>query len=357
MQRPIFNSCRFSTTGFCFILWAAIIFLSLFSAAWAWASPCATQGAGRTFMQLWRADARRTSSQWDQWYAHLDSLGFSEIIVQWSSYGPVSYYTDGGTGRENSLSLAALIQGARRHEKRIWLGLHYDPDFWSAVGTEPAGLAIYLDDRLAAMEQSLPDLLNTVETADPRGKVVVGWYVSDEIDDQNWQDPVRRQALVRYLAALRRMLRKAEKTWPVLISGFSNGKLPPAQLSAFWDALLQQTRIDGFLFQDGIGAGKLTIQALEPYLQSFSQTFASEDSIFGVVVELFVIEEPTASAPGFHAAAFDRVTRQLALARRFSSLPITVFSAPDYILPAADEPGEALYDAWRADSAACASPP
>lgn len=308
-------------------------------------------------MQLWRSDAQRTSIQWDQWFAHLDLLGFTEIIVQWSSYGPVSYYTVGEPDRENSLSLEALIQAARRHRKRLWLGLHYDPDFWSAIGKDHAGLVGYLDSRLAAMAQCLPDLLHTLETADPRREVVIGWYISDEIDDQNWHEPMRRKALFDYLAALRRMLRKVEKDRPILISGFSNGKSPPAQWSAFWKALLQKTRIDGFLFQDGIGAGKLTLQELEPYLQSFSDTFARSAFMFGVVVELFEIEEQITSPPRLHAAAFERIAGQLALARRFGSLPVTVFSAPDYLVPAAGEPSEQLYNAWRADTATCAPVP
>lgn len=359
MQRPTFKYCLKPATESRAAnrsrlkVPAAVLVLLLFLTTGAWGLQCATQAVSRTFMQLWRSDAQRSPAQWDQWFEHLYALGFTEIIVQWSSYGPVSYYPDNGKDREKSLSLPALIMAARKHHRPLWIGLHYDPNFWSAIGKETAEVAHYLDERLQFTALHLPGLLRTLEKADPRAAVLTGWYISDEIDDLNWREPVRRKALVRYLTALRQMLRQAKPTWPVLISGFSNGNTPPAQWSAFWDQLLQKTQIDGFLFQDGIGAGKLTLQSLEPYLQSFSDRFSRKASAFGVVVELFDMQQPTTSPTALRSADFKRVAAQLALARRYSTMPVTVFSASDYLVPTAGKPGKQLYLQWRADMAAC----
>lgn len=314
---------------------------------------CMTQGASRTFVQLWRQDALRTEAKWEDWFKNLDSLGFTEIIAQWSSYGPVSFYNDPAMNRECSPSLEALIQAAGRHRKKIWLGLHYDPSFWQAIGKEPADPDVYLKDRLQDFMLRLPFLLRAIEKADPKGEIVCGWYISDEIDDQNWQNPARCQALLGYLESLRQHLRKAKAKWPVLISGFSNGTLTPVQWTAFWNKLLAQTRIDGLLFQDGIGAGKLTVQQLEAYLKSFASSLTHADRTFGVIVELFQINAPQDSAAGLQAADMARVNRQLSLARTYSRLPVTVFSAPDYLVADRDDYRRKLQSGWQADMAAC----
>jgi hypothetical protein len=316
-------------------------------------SACMTKSASRTFVQLWRQDALRTEAKWEDWFKNLDNLGFTEIIAQWSSYGPVSFYDDPGANRECSPSLKALIQAAGRHRKKIWLGLHYDPSFWQAIGEEPADPQGYLKDRLQDFARRLPFLLRAIKNADPKGEVVCGWYISDEIDDQNWQDPAHCQALLGYLGSLRQHLRKAKAEWPVLVSGFSNGNLTPAQWTAFWNNLLAQTRIDGLLFQDGIGAGKLTLQQLEGYLKSFASSFIHADRTFGVIVELFQINTHKESAAGLQAADMARVNRQLSLACMYSRLPVTVFSAPDYLVADRDDYRRNLQSGWQADMAAC----
>lgn len=315
---------------------------------------CITRNADRTFVQLWRKDAQRTPEQWDQWFKGINRLGFSEIIVQWSAYGSISYHKDERAGQEESPCLADLIDAAKRHGTLIWIGLDYDPDFWKAIDGPVSAVPNYLHGRVRQISQRLPLLLHTIEKNDPQGKIVKGWYISDEIDDQNWRDPWRQKALWAYLESLRSRLRQARPAWPVLISGFSNGGWVPEKWTAFWNATLKQTGIDGFLFQDGIGAGKLTFDQLEIYLRSMHTGLNSTSDHFGVIVELFQFKQNASDAPAsLQAADMNRIAQQLELARKYSESPITVFAAPDYLNLSGDKPCHALYTAWKKDSATC----
>lgn len=315
---------------------------------------CATATVDRTFVQLWRDDARRSPANWNQWFLNIDHLGFEEIIVQWSSYDDISFHVDARPGVENAPTLAAFIKAAARHRKRIWLGLDYDPRFWQSIAVAPSGVEQYLSTRLAKISERLPRLLHSLQATDTSTEIIRGWYISDEIDDINWKDSARQKLLFAYLKDLRSILRKAHKDWPVLISGFSNGACPPDALTGFWNSALNLTGIDGVLFQDGVGAGKLTLDQLEMYLKNFHANLVGADHRFGVIVELFQFtQENESTAAQFHAAPFSRVSRQISIARQYSALPITVFSAPDYLKTDGDRHSRKLYRDWKNDRSGC----
>jgi hypothetical protein len=332
----------------------SVLFFLLVLTACTHPRACITENASRTFVQLWRDDAKRSFSGWDQWFTNMDRLGFNEIIVQWSSYDDISFHHDARPGHENSPSLEAFIETASNHRKPIWMGLDYDPHFWQAIDVNPAGVKQYLSARMNKINQRLPILLRTIEAIDTRGDIIKGWYISDEIDDSNWKDPTRQKLLFSYLKDLRQALRKAKKDWPVLISGFANGACPAEQWTAFWNDALSYSGIEGFLFQDGIGAGKLTFDQLETHLLVLNTKLAGADHRFGVIVELFQFTpKKSINATGLQAAPFSRISRQLFLARKYSTLPITVFSAPDYLKPDGDEHCRKLYLDWQNDKRSC----
>jgi hypothetical protein len=315
---------------------------------------CLTANTNRTFVQLWRDDAKRSSANWDQWFLQIDHLGFEEIIVQWSSYDDISFHIDPRPGYENAPCLEAFMKTALKHQKRIWLGLDYDPSFWKAIDATPSRVKQYLSTRLSNIRQRLPHLLQSLEAIDTQGEIIQGWYISDEIDDVNWRDPVRQDLLLTYLKDLRSILHKSHQKWPVLISGFSNGVRSPDNLTKFWNTTLNHTGIDGLLFQDGIGAGKLSFEQLETYLNHLHTHLVDADQRFGVIVELFEFKQKNPNdASTLQSAQFSRVSQQIALAQQYSSLPITVFSAPDYLKPNGDQKSRMLHREWKIDRAFC----
>jgi hypothetical protein len=307
-------------------------------------------------MQLWRADATRSTQEWSALFAHLRHLGFSEVILQWTAYGSLILYRDAQPGYESQPYLGAVVHAAQQHRIKLWLGLDYDPDFWSHIESEATLTEAYLHRRLVDISMRLNALVASVEHADPAGATVAGWYLSDEIDDVNWRTPTRRDMLLHYLKALRRLLHDKRPTWPAIISGFSNGKQPPQQWAAFWQEVLQRSGINTLLFQDGIGVEKLSLPALEAYLAALKDRLGASRNAFGVIVELFTLPTAGSGQTTTEAAAFPRIVKQLELARAYSQGPITVFSAPDHLVPGRGRHAEKLNMDWLGVLQRCNQP-
>jgi hypothetical protein len=317
------------------------------------AEACHTRNVLRTFLQPWRADATRSAQEWSALFAHLRRLGFSEVVLQWTSYGSFMLYNDSRPGYTAQPYLDTVVHTARQHQIKLWLGLHYDPDFWSNIERAESLTAAYLNRRLLDISMRLNALVANVERADPAGDTVGGWYLSDEIDDVNWQTPARKDMLLRYLKALRRLLHGKRPAWPAVISGFANGKQPPQQWAAFWQEVLQHSGIDTLLFQDGIGSGKLLLAELAGYLAALGDRLGASHHAFGVIVELFRLPTVGSEQTTTEAAAFPRIVQQLELARAYSQRPITVFSAPDHLLPERGHQARELNMHWVRDLQAC----
>ena len=132
-------------------------------------------------------------------------------------------------------------------------------------------------------------------------------------------------------------------------SGFTNRARTASELAAFWRELAARRRLARVLFQDGIGAGKMTLAAWPAYLEALRARLGRR---LDVVVEIF---EPVPDPAGFRAqpAPLERVRLQAGLARRATGRPPLCFSLPDYAVPQAGASAAALFDAL----AAAPSPP
>jgi hypothetical protein len=117
----------------------------------------------------------------------------------------------------------------------------------------------------------------------------------------------------------------------VAISGFANARTDPQTLAMIWKALLSEAPIDEVLFQDGVGAQKLSLADLEIYLPVLQQAVASQGRDFRVVVELFrqVSARPFRARP----APWTELERQLSLAAQYSTSGLMAFSVPEYLTP------------------------
>ena len=336
------------------VIWA--MFSCLFCLGWlvplrpAHAQTCVTAKAARSFLQLWQAHAQYSPAQWDTLFARLDQHGFNEIIVQWSSYGTVSFLRGIRPSQETAECLPGLIAAARRAKCKLWLGLHFDPEFWQRIDKE-SEIAAYLDDRLRFFELSLPLLLSLVQTTDPSGDTVAGWYIADEIDDRNWQNPQRQILLLNYLAGMSSRLHTSTPRLSILISGFVNGAMTPDNWSALVKRILTETSVQVFLLQDAIGTGKMTVARLRPYLQALQQSVPEPASRFSIIVEIFSMRIEAGDST--QAGPFERIREQLELAAAFSGPPLLVFSAPDHLLDT-KRPGVAtLSKQWLDERSGC----
>jgi len=305
-------------------------------------SGCPPADFSLTFVQPLARDADRGEAGWRTLFARLGRMGIGEVVFQWTSFDDFDTYPR-GTGKTTLLSDA--IKAAEREGTRLWIGLHDDRGFWTVADRPIAEVRRYFTERSAALDERLPALSSIME-AHPA--TVAGWYIGDEIDDTRWRDPERRAALLDHLIETRRRLSTRRPDLPVMISAFANGVESPRDYASFLADLVETANIDRLLFQDGVGAGKLTPTEAVAYLAALSE--AGRDRFDTVpIVELFEIGPDGHPRP----APLERIVEQVALEAPFAPTGLAAFSVPHHMSPEAGAGADALYRRWRGAAGAC----
>ncbi len=307
--------------------------------------PCALEAVHTTFLQVWNRDRERRPADWYRLFSALAELGIDEVILQWTRYGHTSFYHGHGD------LLGPVLEAAQRYNMHVMVGLQYDPRFWRAIDKEPKALARYLAERTRSVSAQVDELARFIR-ARRLGAMVSGWYIADELDDETWLEPQKAHALTTYLQTVVQAVRHSGLDRPVAVSGFSNGRTAPARSATLWHGLLRESGVDLFLFQDGIGAGKLTLAALPAYLAALDAEFPGMDRQFRVVTELFRQQKGEAGRFEARPAPYNRILRQLDLATRHGTRRPVAFSVPDYLL--GERPDRrALREQWQAALTRC----
>lgn len=275
-----------------------------------------------TFLQPWARHLEWTPEQWDELLGALAALGCEEIVLQWCRYDEFDY----------APLAARLLDGARARRMRVAVGLPYSSQWWRRIAAD-AALAL---DELAARARSFSESSEARQWR--RHPAFAGWYLPEEIDDDHWFAPARRRMLAATLDRLAGVLR------PLAVSGFTNRGHSAGEVAAFWHELAARRRLARVLFQDGIGAGKMTLAAWPAYLEALRGRLGRR---LEVVVEIF---ESRPAEAGFEAvpAPLDRVRLQVELARRATRRPPLSFSLPDYATPQAGPAAAELFQALAA---------
>jgi len=300
----------------------------------------------QTFLQIYETSPGVAVDS-DMLFQKTRSMGFDTVFLQWSSYDDVSFYHDPRPSKKNNARLTSIIQAACKADVKLWLGLHHDSQFWERSAQSKAQVKTYLNQRLVDLKQRLPALELAINAAVPHVRCIEGWYISDEIDDMTWADADYQQLLVNNLNATKQLLKKSRPKWPVAISGFTNRVKNPLEYGQFWDNLLTETGIDLLLFQDGVGAGKLTLENEESYIRSLTAMALKKDYNVSVVVELFNMKKQKDGTNNFSSASVARVKQQLILAEKAGAKQLAVFAATPYLLQDDMKGKEKLAAFWR----------
>lgn len=316
-----------------FLLWMALVP----STARALCGPAGAPDA--TFYQPLAAHGERGAAEWDAFGQTLVQAGIQTIYAQWSILDGVALFPlSESVNKEiyakhikmaDSLPLPGLLAMAGGSGIGVWIGLDLDPTFFRVHERNPDLLRVYFLRRELALEALLPDLKTLVRSS----PAFRGWYITDEIDDLNWQDKARKTLLIEHFAKMTGLLASLTETpVPVAISGFSNGRTSPSVLADFWNSVLEESHIDRLLFQDSVGAGKLSVQESRLYRDALARKL---DTRLHMVVETFSMQKQNqddnnfVSIPTTPAEMSDRLT--LAMGARVGR-PV-LFSAPEYLLP------------------------
>ncbi len=297
---------------------------------------------GGTFLQLLDKHQGWTPAQWDSLFAYLRRLGVAQLVVQWSAYDESRFYAASQPGRPSLLE--HILHRADNARIRVWVGLHYDSGFWVAVNRDPTLVRVTLQRASNKLEEIARELRPLMEGH----RSVAGWYILQEIDDTNWRDPLAEEVLVEYLTRVVAHLRATSPVKSIAISGFSNARLSPRQLAAFWGRVLAAAPVDILMFQDGVGADRIPPHEVATYLKLLRRSAEAAGTELQVVVELFQTSSTKGSAFQAGPAPLDRVQRQLQVAGRHSMLPALAFSMLEYMTPLGGPRAAQLYHDYLA---------
>ncbi|NKD86271.1 DUF4434 domain-containing protein [Haematospirillum jordaniae] len=305
---------------------------------------CGPAGApDATFYQPLAIHGNRSPEDWDAFGRSLKQIGIQSIYVQWSILNSIALFPlSDAVGKEMyarhisplpNPPLPGLLAMAERNGIGLWIGLDLDPSFFQVHERNPDLLRVYFLRRELALEALLPDLGRLVATS----PALHGWYITDELDDLHWQDTTRRALLTEHLAKITELLSSLTEH-PVLIaiSGFSNGRTSPSVLAEFWDTVLTKGRIDRLLFQDSIGAGKLSVQESTLYRDALAKKLGQR---VHMVVEAFSVQQQNPDGSQFVGipASTTEMHERLRLAMGAAMARPVLFSAPEYLLPSRAE--------------------
>ncbi len=323
---------------------ACLLLLALSCPAWAAKQAKPQDGQPRpcfsgTFFQPLADHAGWSQAQWKTLFDRLADLKVHDVVVQWSAMGGVDFAGNGVLG--------AVLDQAQARGMQVWLGLNHPDDFWTKAARQDNVVAVYLRGLQLANAETARKALDAAKGS----PAFAGWYLTEELDDTTWGKPERRAVIGQYLRNMRQDLAALAQGKPVLVSGFANGFLSPAEYADFVREFMKTSGLDGFLLQDGVGVRKLTVAESMLYLDAASRGARDAGARFIPVVEVL---EQTAGQPiddkPFKAvpASMDRVERQLRAAAATGGRGIWAFSLPEYALPGLGAAQRALYDDYLA---------
>jgi hypothetical protein len=227
---------------------------------------------------------------------------------------------------------------------RVVMGLSHDSRYWERVGHSDK--AAYLSERA----QQNAALAHALARTFAKSRAVAGWYISEEIDDLNWNDAVAHRMLTGYLQGQSVRLAAIRPARPVSVSAFTNAGTSPDELGRQWKRRLRDVPgLARLYFQDGVGVGKLALGDVPAYYGALRQALAGTGVELVPVVEVFtqvagapIDDQPYAAVP----ANPQRLLAQVQAARRAGK--VASFGVPEYLSPVGSVAAGQAYAAWVA---------
>lgn len=294
-----------------------------------------------SFIQLVNENGSWDKAAWRALFESFHKLQLQYLVVQWSVYDQTAFYASHRFDTAPAAPLETILASADRAGMQVMIGLSHDPNYWTRIEKKDKR-AYLMDERLSRNMAAAAELLPLVS----RHKSFAGWYISEEIDDINWQKPEDRDALFSYLKQLSIFLRTIHPNTKIGLSGFAGIRTAPSEVQQFWEQLLRRaSAIDIVYFQDGIGVGKLNFNTLGRYYLAIKTAADTTGRELVPVIEAFEqMPNPQTSNGQFVAVptSTDRLTHQVNIAQQYARRWIA-FGIPEYLTPSGGEPAKKVH--------------
>jgi hypothetical protein len=300
---------------------------------------------GGTFLQLFNPHQDWGAEDWRRLFDEFSAMQVSRIVVQWSVSEDLAFFASKSFRHGPNPPLETILGMADARGMKVQVGLWHDPGYWGNVAAPPQAVEVYL--RRARLRATA--IADELAPSMAGHNSFEGWYISEEIDDTNWVEPAKRKILKEHLESLSAALHLAAPKASVSLSCFSNARMDPASFETFWSSMLAGSSVDRLMFQDGIGAHKLELEYLGPYLSAIKRAATASERELSVIVEVF----DQTGGPGLDGGVFKavpaplaRIEKQITLAAEFAGPDIVAFSVPEYMTPAAGDASRNLLEGY-----------
>ena len=295
-----------------------------------------------SFIQLNRACAGRTEAEWLSDIQQMREVGISSLVVQWTAQPDIAYFPCELSYGEQSDTIDRILSAAAKENMRVHLGLHHDPDYWTAITGRDPVLFDYFLARVAANERVQTALLARYADC----AAWVGYYIPDEIDDLTWRRPGKNAVMRNYVRLMCERLQANDKTRTISISAFFRSRTAPQVFVRNMRDIIDTSPVDRLMLQDGMGSGDPGEHYIPIYFKVFAREWDNPRTRLACVVETFrrtsPPNQPFTARPAPPAAVLNQIGRS---AECFEEVFLFTFS--DYIDPDLSPAAATLYEALR----------
>ncbi len=266
------------------------------------------------FFQPWENYLEEDRYNWNDIFKHLAEENINQIIIQWTQYGNTNLLQDESRGN----LIDDIIVSAKRYHIKIIFGLYEDPEYFKKIQSDRTNISTYLN----GLQRKSITIANQIIELYGNDSVIAGFYISQEIDNINWQSANKIEELTNYLSVLSTEINAISTPYPIYISGFYNLDTPIQQYVLMWKQILQNVPIT-VLMQNGVGANSIPSSVCVDYFNAFYHSLPPDQ--WGIIAEVFV--EDKKEADKFIQANPDDIQENITEYKsQFKDIPIFLFS-------------------------------
>jgi sugar phosphate isomerase/epimerase len=290
------------------------------------------------FIQFSDASAQAGTDWWEGQLAAMSAVGIDTLVVQYAASDDTYYFPLAlkETEVREYDAVENVLDGARKHQIGVFLGLHMDHSFWSN--------SFDMSARVNRNKATLSALYSRYKSH----PALKGWYIPEEIDDLTVEKDYA-ESLLEYFGDISSYARERTHL-PVMISPFFGRDVDPVAYARWWDEVaLPAMSIEVLALQDGIGTHRTSLErarsvyeALCPVAKKHGVAFWANNETFDQIHGWPVDDKAWAAVP----ADFSRFQRQIQATSPFVEKTIT-FEFTHYMNPQVEGKSHDLYQAYR----------
>lgn len=220
--------------------------------------------------------------------------------------------------------LDILLRNAEKAGMKIFLGIHFNNDWWIKYGYDPSWLYAQMnignliaDEAFALYHSKYPNAF-------------YGWYWMYEVDNLNFINEEQLKVLAKAIDINLKHLTEKNERLPVLLSPFMNSKFStPECNSKNWEYIFKNTTLrqgDIFCPQDSIGSGGLNVNELDKWFSALKKAVDTKPGL------LFWANNENFDQRDWSSATLDRFIKQLQFTSPYVTNHIT-FAYSHYYSP------------------------